>query len=111
MSTLATISPTTPYGPLIESRVRVVTWNLWWRLGDWKDRAGAIAQTLEQLRPDLVCLPRGRISRPGTPEQQAQAERRLRALDAQPQFHLRRRMCKSLHGLTAPPGVLQGTPL
>jgi len=50
------MSPTTPYGPLIESRVRVVTWNLWWRLGDWERRASAIAETLEELCPDLVCL-------------------------------------------------------
>jgi endonuclease/exonuclease/phosphatase family metal-dependent hydrolase len=56
MSVPITMSATTPYGPLIESRVRVVTWNLWWRLGDWKERADAIALTLEELRPDLVCL-------------------------------------------------------
>jgi endonuclease/exonuclease/phosphatase family metal-dependent hydrolase len=36
--------------------VRVVTWNLWWRLGDWEVRAEAIARTLDELRPDLVCL-------------------------------------------------------
>src|SRR5262249_51074420 len=53
---LVTMSATTPYGPLIESRVRLVTWNLWWRLGNWKNRASAIAQTLEDLHPDLVCL-------------------------------------------------------
>ena len=34
----------------------MVTWNLWWRLGDWETRAEAIAHTLEELRPDLVCL-------------------------------------------------------
>lgn len=56
MSTPLTMSPTTPYGALVESRVRLVTWNLWWRLGDWKGRAHAIARTLEQLQPDLVCL-------------------------------------------------------
>jgi endonuclease/exonuclease/phosphatase family metal-dependent hydrolase len=50
------VSSTTPYGALIESRVRIVTWNLWWRLGDWKSRFEAIARTLEELRPDLVCL-------------------------------------------------------
>src|SRR5215831_11662245 len=48
--------PTTPYGPLVETRVRVVTWSLWWRLGNWEARADAIAHTLEELRPDLVCL-------------------------------------------------------
>ena len=56
MSAPVTTSPTTPYGPLIESQVRLVTWNLWWRLGDWKHRAGAITQTLGDLHPDLVCL-------------------------------------------------------
>src|SRR5690349_7005410 len=49
-------NPTTPYGPLIETQIRIVTWNLWWRLGDWKTRADAIAETLVELRPDLVCL-------------------------------------------------------
>ena len=49
-------NPTTPYGALVETRLRVVTWNLWWRRGDWKTRAGAIADTLAELRPDLVCL-------------------------------------------------------
>jgi endonuclease/exonuclease/phosphatase family metal-dependent hydrolase len=49
-------TPTTPYGSLIESRIRVVTWNLWWRLGNWEARADAIAETLVQLHPDLVCL-------------------------------------------------------
>ncbi len=56
VSTPITASPTTPYGALVESRARLVTWNLWWRLGDWKRRAAAIAQTLEELHPDLVCL-------------------------------------------------------
>ena len=51
-----TRNPTTPYGPLVETRVRVVTWNLWWRLGNWEARAGAITHALETLRPDLVCL-------------------------------------------------------
>lgn len=49
-------TPTTPYGTLVTTRVRVVTWNLWWRLGDWEPRAEAIARTLDDLRPDLVCL-------------------------------------------------------
>jgi endonuclease/exonuclease/phosphatase family metal-dependent hydrolase len=56
MSRPISMSPTTPYGSLIESSMRVVTWNLWWRLGDWQARADAIARTLETLSPDLVCL-------------------------------------------------------
>src|SRR5512145_1455674 len=46
------MSPTTPYGALIDSLVRVVTWNLWWRLGDWESRLEGIAQTLEDHDPD-----------------------------------------------------------
>jgi endonuclease/exonuclease/phosphatase family metal-dependent hydrolase len=56
MTAPAARTPTTPYGPLIETRIRVVTWNLWGRLGDWKARAGPIARTLRDLDPDLVCL-------------------------------------------------------
>jgi endonuclease/exonuclease/phosphatase family metal-dependent hydrolase len=56
MASPVTRNPTTPYGPLVETRVRIVTWNLWWRLGEWTARADSIAYTLEELRPDLVCL-------------------------------------------------------
>jgi endonuclease/exonuclease/phosphatase family metal-dependent hydrolase len=50
------MSATTPYGSLIDSCVRIVTWNVWWRLGDWTRRAPVIAAALEELRADLVCL-------------------------------------------------------
>jgi endonuclease/exonuclease/phosphatase family metal-dependent hydrolase len=55
MADASPTNPTTPYGPLIETQIRIVTWNLWSRLGDWKVRAEAIAALVE-LRPDLVCL-------------------------------------------------------
>src|SRR5262244_1161248 len=67
--------PTTPYGSLIETRLRVVTWNLWWRLGDWLARAEAIAQTLERLQPDLVCLQE--VWQEGDDNQAAALARRL----------------------------------
>jgi endonuclease/exonuclease/phosphatase family metal-dependent hydrolase len=41
---------------LIDTRLRVVTWNLWWRFGPWKERERAIAATLAALDPDVVCL-------------------------------------------------------
>lgn len=56
MTTAAEATRTTPYGKLVETRMRVLTWNVWWRLGDWRARAEAIANTLEELHPDLVCL-------------------------------------------------------
>ncbi len=47
---------TKPYGPLVETHMRLVTWNLWWRLGDWRARLELIAETLCALQPDVVCL-------------------------------------------------------
>jgi endonuclease/exonuclease/phosphatase family metal-dependent hydrolase len=49
-------TPTTPYGALVETRLRVLTWNLWWRLGDWQSRADAIARVMQDVRPDVACL-------------------------------------------------------
>jgi hypothetical protein len=47
--------PLAPYGPVIESTVRVVTWNVWGRFGaDWEGRqAGPEAAA---AAADLVCL-------------------------------------------------------
>ncbi|HZI96825.1 MAG TPA: endonuclease/exonuclease/phosphatase family protein [Actinomycetales bacterium] len=36
--------------------MRVLTWNLWWRFGDWQQRADAIASVLCETRPDVVGL-------------------------------------------------------
>jgi endonuclease/exonuclease/phosphatase family metal-dependent hydrolase len=45
-----------PYGPLIDTTVRIVSWNLWWRFGPWEERAPAIETTLRRLDPEIVCL-------------------------------------------------------
>jgi endonuclease/exonuclease/phosphatase family metal-dependent hydrolase len=44
------------FGPLLETRLRVVTWNLWGRGGPWEARLAAIGATLSALDPDLVAL-------------------------------------------------------
>lgn len=36
--------------------LRVMTWNLWWRFGDWRRREDAILAVLEAQEPDVVCL-------------------------------------------------------
>ncbi|MEV0177402.1 endonuclease/exonuclease/phosphatase family protein [Streptomyces sp. NPDC050803] len=36
--------------------MRVVTWNLWWRFGPWRERQKAILAVLRDLRPDVVGL-------------------------------------------------------
>ena len=49
--------PYAPYGPLVESTIRVVTWNVWGRYGpDPEARQAALEQALEQAKPDLICL-------------------------------------------------------
>lgn len=49
--------PYAPYGPLVGSTVRVVTWNVWGRYGeDWEQRQAGIELALEEVAPDVVCL-------------------------------------------------------
>ncbi|MET7420771.1 endonuclease/exonuclease/phosphatase family protein [Dactylosporangium sp. NPDC005555] len=33
-----------------------MTWNVWWRFGDWRARHGAILATLRAEEPDVCCL-------------------------------------------------------
>ena len=46
----------TAYGPLVGGRLRVLSWNLWWRFGPWEDRLPAIVDTVKRLDPDIACL-------------------------------------------------------
>ncbi len=41
---------------LIETRVRVLTWNIWWHFGPWAARQPAIVETLRRTAPDIACL-------------------------------------------------------
>ncbi len=36
--------------------MRMVTWNLWWRFGEWEERQPAIAAELRALEPDVALL-------------------------------------------------------
>jgi endonuclease/exonuclease/phosphatase family metal-dependent hydrolase len=44
------------YGPLVETRVRIATWNLWGRYGPWEARAPGIEASLRAIDADLVAL-------------------------------------------------------
>jgi endonuclease/exonuclease/phosphatase family metal-dependent hydrolase len=62
--------PYAPYGPVVESTVRVVTWNVWGRYGpDWETRQLALEATLAEAGPDVICLVeawrQGESSQPG----------------------------------------------
>ena len=48
--------PPHSYGALIESTLRVVTWNVWGRCGPWEERESAIFATLHDAQPDIVVL-------------------------------------------------------
>ncbi|MGH9015957.1 MAG: endonuclease/exonuclease/phosphatase family protein [Acidimicrobiia bacterium] len=41
---------------LIETRLLVLTWNVWWRFGPWEARQPAIAATLRRVDADVVAL-------------------------------------------------------
>src|SRR5262245_49310372 len=44
------------YGPLVTTRLRVLSWNLWGRFGPWEERQPAIIETIAALDPDVACL-------------------------------------------------------
>ena len=49
--------PYAPYGRVVESAVRVVTWNVWGRYGpDWQTRQAALEAVLAEVRPEVICL-------------------------------------------------------
>ena len=48
--------PALPYGPLVQTRVRVVTWNVWARYGPWRQRQAGLEKVLAACDPDLVAL-------------------------------------------------------
>jgi endonuclease/exonuclease/phosphatase family metal-dependent hydrolase len=42
---------------VVDSMVRAMTWNIWWRFGPrWQDRQPGILATLQRLSPDVVAL-------------------------------------------------------
>jgi exonuclease III len=45
-----------PYGPVVETTLRVVTWNIWGRYGHWQARQAGIEEALLATGPDIVCL-------------------------------------------------------
>jgi endonuclease/exonuclease/phosphatase family metal-dependent hydrolase len=48
--------PPQSYGSLIETTLRIITWNVWGRYGPWPEREAAIVATLRDASPDIVVL-------------------------------------------------------
>jgi hypothetical protein len=49
--------PPRSYGPLIETTVWVITWNVWGLYDPWQEREAAIVVTLRDVRPDILSCP------------------------------------------------------
>jgi endonuclease/exonuclease/phosphatase family metal-dependent hydrolase len=43
-----------PFGPLVSSTMRVVSWNVWGMSGPWRERQDTIGTELRSLSPDVV---------------------------------------------------------
>jgi len=50
------VSQERPYGELINTTLRAMTWNVWGRFGPWQEREAALIRALETLAPDVVML-------------------------------------------------------
>jgi hypothetical protein len=48
--------PPRSYGALIETTLRIITWNVWGLYGPWLEREAAIVATLREVSPDIVVL-------------------------------------------------------
>jgi endonuclease/exonuclease/phosphatase family metal-dependent hydrolase len=44
------------YGALVDTRVRIATWNIWARYGPWEQRFPAIVETLRTIDADILAL-------------------------------------------------------
>jgi endonuclease/exonuclease/phosphatase family metal-dependent hydrolase len=42
--------------PSSDTRLRVMTWNLWWQYGPWEQRQPAIALTMTAIDADIICI-------------------------------------------------------
>src|SRR5262249_46865939 len=54
-----------------DERLRIATWNLWWRFGPWELRQPAIEATMRRIGADVWCLQEVYATRDG----EDQAER------------------------------------
>jgi len=51
-----TFDPMQPYGEVLETTVRVASWNVWSRFGPWEEREPVLVAALSDLDADIVCF-------------------------------------------------------
>lgn len=50
------LSPGSRDENIVETTMRIATWNLWWRFGPWRERQPLIIAELQALNADILCL-------------------------------------------------------
>ncbi len=60
-----------PYGALIDTTMRVMTWNVWGRFGPWEQRAAGIERVILETTPDVVLLQECWLDREGADQASA----------------------------------------
>jgi endonuclease/exonuclease/phosphatase family metal-dependent hydrolase len=58
----------------VQTTLRILSWNVWWRFGPWEARQPAILETLRSIDADVVCLQEVWETRDGQSQPRAFAE-------------------------------------
>lgn len=53
---MAKVIPGSRGGTFVETSVKLATWNIWWRFGDWQKREAAILGALQAEDADIIAL-------------------------------------------------------
>src|SRR5438270_9920174 len=69
--------PYAPYGPVVDTTMRIVSWNVWGRYGEWEQRQEGIEAALDAAHPDLVCLAETWSNNDGGDDQVTRVAQRL----------------------------------
>lgn len=50
------VSPGSRDVAFVDTSLRILSWNLWWRFGPWRERQPLIMETLRSVDADILCL-------------------------------------------------------
>ena len=54
-----------PYGELVDTTLRALTWNVWGRFGPWQAREAALVATMRAASPDVIFLQESWVAKDG----------------------------------------------
>ena len=64
-----------PYGELVGTTLRALTWNVWGRFGPWKEREAALVATMRAASPDVIFLQESWVDDDGADQASTLADR------------------------------------